>query len=205
MELNNFDKDIQQKFNSRKIEPSAQAWDRLDAMLTVAEEKKQPKTYFWLKIAASFLIFSGIGYVFFQQNQKLDISQPTNEVVITKETPANEVENNDDPQIIISSETQNELAIATPKATNSVAKKVSKQNDNSKYKSKFDSYLAVTEKLKEAITKNENNNKYQEQNNQKSLGDRDVCADARVNIYAGQRTGSRRLETEQNRLVVGGG
>ena len=168
MELNNFDKDIQQKFNSRKIEPSAQAWDRLDAMLTVAEEKKQPKTYFWLKIAASFLIFSGIGYVFFQQNQKLDISQPTNEVVITKETPANEVENNDDPQIIISPETQNELAIATPKATNSVAKKVSKQNDNSKYKSKFDSYLAVTEKLKEAITKNENNNKYQEQNNQKN-------------------------------------
>ena len=40
---------------------------------------------------------------------------------------------------------------------------------------------------------------------QKSLGDRDVCADARINIYAGQRTGSRWLETEQNRLVVGGG
>ena len=77
---NNFDKNIQQKFNSRKIEPSAQAWDRLDAMLTVAEEKKQPKNYFWLKIAASFLLFSGMGYIFFQQNQKSEFSQPTNEV-----------------------------------------------------------------------------------------------------------------------------
>ena len=168
MEPNNFDKDIQQKFNSRKIEPSAQAWDRLDAMLTVAEEKKQPKKYFWLKIAASFLLFTGMGYVFFQQNQKSEILQPTNEVVISKETPTNEVENSDDSEIIISPETQHELAIATPKATNSVAKKVSKQNDNSEYKSKLDTYLAVTEKQNEVIANNENKTQQKEQTNQKS-------------------------------------
>ncbi len=168
MEPNNFDKNIQQKFNSRKIEPSAQAWDRLDAMLTVAEEKKQPKNYFWLKIAASFLLFTGMGYVFFQQNQKSEITQPTNEVVNIKETPSNEVENNDNTEVIILPETQNELAIATPKTTNSAIKKVSKQNDNSKYKSKLDSYLAITEKQKEVIIKNENKTTQQEQTNQKS-------------------------------------
>ena len=43
MAPNNFDKNIQQQFNSRKIEPSAQAWDRLEAMLTDEEEKKQPQ------------------------------------------------------------------------------------------------------------------------------------------------------------------
>ena len=168
MEPNNFDKNIQQKFNSRKIEPSAQAWDRLDAMLTVAEEKKQPKNYFWLKIAASFILFTGMGYVFFQQNQKSETLQPTNEVVNVKETPTNEVEKNDDTEIIISQETQNELAIATPKATNSVIKKVSKQNDISKYKSKLDTYLAITEKQKEVIAKNENKTTQQEQTNQKT-------------------------------------
>lgn len=168
MEPNNFNNNIQQKFNSRKIEPSAQAWDRLDAMLTVAEEKKQPKTYFWLKIAASFLLFTGMGYVFFQQNQKSEILQPTNEVVISKETPTNEVENSDDSEIIISSETQYELAIATPKATSSVAKKVSKQNDNSEYKSKLDTYLAITEKQNEVIANNENKTQQKEQTNQKS-------------------------------------
>lgn len=168
MEPNNFNNNIQQKFNSRKIEPSAQAWDRLDAMLTVAEEKKQPKKYFWLKIAASFLLFTGMGYVFFQQNQKSEILQPTNEVVISKETPTNEVENSDDSEIIISPETQHELAIVTPKATNSVAKKVSKQNDNSEYKSKLDTYLAITEKQNEIIANNENKTQQKEQTNQKS-------------------------------------
>jgi hypothetical protein len=166
MEPNNFDNNVQQKFNSREIEPSAQAWDRLDAMLTVAEEKKQPKNYFWLKIAASFLLFSGMGYVFFQQNQELEVSQPTNEVVKTIETPTNEVENSNDAAIIISPETQNELAIATPKTTNSVTKKVSKPNDNSVYKSKLDSYLAITEIQNEVIANNENKTQQKEQTNQ---------------------------------------
>ncbi len=119
MELNNFDKKIQQKFNSRKIEPSAQAWDRLDAMLTVAEEKKQPRNFFWLSIAASFLLFTGMGYVFFQQNEKSEISQPTNQVVISKETPTNEAENYDTNEITISpEEVEHELAITTPEITN---------------------------------------------------------------------------------------
>lgn len=164
MAPNNFDKNIQQQFNSRKIEPSSQAWDRLDAMLTVAEEKKQPKNYFWLKIAASFLLFTGMGYVFFQQNQKSEVAQPTNEVVITKETPTNETENIDNTDITISSETQNELAVATQKTTHSISKKASKQNDNSKYKSKLDSYLAVTEKQNELITNNENKTSQQQLN-----------------------------------------
>lgn len=164
MEPNNLN-NIQQKFNSREIEPSAQAWDRLDAMLTIAEEKKQPKRFFWLSIAATFLVFSGIGYLFFQQNQELEISQPTNEVVISKETPANEVENEvGNYETIISSEVEKELAVSEPVITKSTPEKVSKQNDNSKYKSKLDSHIAVTEKLKELIAHNENN---QEQINQK--------------------------------------
>jgi hypothetical protein len=167
MEPNNFDKNIQQKFNSRKIEPSAQAWDRLDAMLTVAEEKKQPKKRFWLQMAATFLVFTGVGYVFFQQNQKSEISKPINEVVTTKETPKNEVENNYEnlQQVQIK---QNELAVVTPNTKKSVIKKVSKQNDNSKYKSKFDSYLVVTEKQNELNANNENKTTQQEQLNQKN-------------------------------------
>lgn len=167
MEPNNFNTNIKQKFNSREIEPSAQAWDRLDAMLTVAEEKKQPKNFFWLSIAATFLVFSGIGYLFFQQNQELEISQPTNEVVISKETLTNEVENYDTHEIVISPEAENELAVSIPKTTNSTTEKVSKQNDNSKYKSELDSHKAVTEKLNELISKNENKTTTHEQTNQK--------------------------------------
>jgi hypothetical protein len=166
MKPNNFDKDIQQKFNSRTIEPSAQAWDRLDAMLTVAEEKKQPKNFFWLSIAATFLVFTGVGYIFFQQNQKSEILEPTNEVVISKETPTNEVENSENNEIIISTEVENELAVTTPKTDNSPTKNVSKQNNNSKYQSKLDSHQTTTEKIKEIIAKTENNSTTQDNNNE---------------------------------------
>jgi len=168
MAPNNFDKNIQQKFNSRKIEPSAQAWDRLDAMLTVAEEKQQPKSFSWLKIAATFLVFSGMGYVFFQQNQKSDITKPTNEVVISKETPSNEVVTSENNEIIMAPEVENELAIATPKTTISATEKASKQKENTKYKSELDSHKAVTEKLNEILAKNENKTTPHEQANQKS-------------------------------------
>ena len=40
MEPNKLENQIREKLHSREIQPSAQAWDRLDAMLTVAEEKK---------------------------------------------------------------------------------------------------------------------------------------------------------------------
>ena len=45
MEPNKIDNQIREKLNAREIQPSAQAWDRLDAMLTVSEEKKTKEYY----------------------------------------------------------------------------------------------------------------------------------------------------------------
>ena len=84
MEQDNFNKNIQEKFNFRTIEPSETAWNKLDAMLTVAAEKKQPNRFFWLSIAASFLLFSGVGYVFFQQNKQSRLTPTTEEIVTSK-------------------------------------------------------------------------------------------------------------------------
>lgn len=169
MKPNNFDKDIQQKFNSRKIEPSAQAWDRLDAMLTVAEEKKQPKKFFWLSIAATFLVFTGIGYVFFQQNQKPEIAFPQNEVVTTKETPSSELENSENTEINTATETESELAIASSKTVHSANKSNSKSKNNSEYKSKPESYSIENEKQNILLAKNENIVSQPEKINQKPI------------------------------------
>ena len=43
MKPNNIDNQIREKLNAIEIQPSAQAWDRLDAMLAVSEEKKSKK------------------------------------------------------------------------------------------------------------------------------------------------------------------
>lgn len=75
MEPNNFEKNIQEQFNKRTVEPSAQAWDRLDAMLTVSEEKKPKKGFFWLRIAASFIVFLGIGFFLIENKEGIKTKQ----------------------------------------------------------------------------------------------------------------------------------
>lgn len=67
MEQNRLDNEFRKKLNERTINPSPMAWDRLDAMLSVAEEKKQPKKRTWMYVAASFLGFLLVGTIFLKQ------------------------------------------------------------------------------------------------------------------------------------------
>ena len=85
MEPNNIENQIREKLNSRESQPSAQAWDRLDAMLTVAEEKKTKRSFFSFKyigIAASVLVFVTLGLFYF--NQKNITIENQNTVVETE-------------------------------------------------------------------------------------------------------------------------
>ena len=80
MEPNNFEKDFREKLNNRTIEPSDKAWDRLDAMLSITENKKPKKKNKWLYIAASFVGFLLVGTFFF--NQKEQTIKVTQSVVV---------------------------------------------------------------------------------------------------------------------------
>lgn len=86
MEPNKFEKDFREKLNQREIEPSNKAWDRLDAMLSVAEEKKPKKNRKWLYIAASVTGFLLIGTFVLNHNEK--ISTIENEAVVVEENTA---------------------------------------------------------------------------------------------------------------------
>lgn len=65
---NKFEEQIREQLNSREIQPSETAWDRLDAMLSVAEEKKTKRSFGWLYIAAGILVALTAGMYFFTQN-----------------------------------------------------------------------------------------------------------------------------------------
>ncbi len=67
MERNNLENQIREKMHSREIKPSNMAWDRLDAMLSVAEQKKTKRSFGWLYIAASVLVLLSAGMFFFTQ------------------------------------------------------------------------------------------------------------------------------------------
>jgi hypothetical protein len=84
MEPNKLEYQFRKKLNEREISPPENSWDRLDAMLTVAEETKQKHSYHWIYIAASFIGFLIIGTVFFSQTQEL-IDVRRNEVVNTED------------------------------------------------------------------------------------------------------------------------
>ena len=82
MEPNKIDNQIREKLNAREIQPSAQAWDRLDAMLTVSEEKKPKKGYGWFFVAASTILFFGLGFFLFNSNETAEINN-SNPIVTT--------------------------------------------------------------------------------------------------------------------------
>lgn len=69
MEPNKFDNIFKEKLEQRTIQPREMAWDRLDAMLSVAEEKaaKPKKNRAWMYMAASFLGFLLVGTIFLKQ------------------------------------------------------------------------------------------------------------------------------------------
>jgi len=75
MEPNKLEGDFRDKLNSRTIQPSEMAWDRLDAMLSVAEKKKPKRNYKkWFSMAAVFVGMLFVGTVLMeQQKQELKI------------------------------------------------------------------------------------------------------------------------------------
>ena len=90
MEPNKFEKQFREKLNAREIQPSAQAWDRLDAMLSVAEEKKTRKPFGFLFIAAGILVLVTLGLFFFNQNDTI-ISTPN--TIVGTETKNDTLQN----------------------------------------------------------------------------------------------------------------
>ncbi|HEX8574771.1 MAG TPA: hypothetical protein VF677_00600 [Flavobacterium sp.] len=90
MEPNKIEKQFRDKLNSREIQPSEMAWDRLDAMLSVAEEKKVKPRFGWMYIAASITGFIVIATVFLTQTQDVaDVEKSTvNREKIIKNQPA---------------------------------------------------------------------------------------------------------------------
>ena len=70
MEPNKLETEFRDKLEQRRIQPSEMAWDRLDAMLSVAENKKPKKDRKWLYMAAAFLAFLLVGVIFLNQENE---------------------------------------------------------------------------------------------------------------------------------------
>jgi hypothetical protein len=93
MEPNKMEMDFKKKLEQRTIQPSEMAWDRLDAMLSVTEQKKQPRRRIWMYIAASFIGLILVATLFFKQEVQKGGIPNTNSTVVDAVAPqANEVQ-----------------------------------------------------------------------------------------------------------------
>src|SRR6478609_6641493 len=95
MEPNKIEKQFKEQLNSREIKPSAMAWDKLDAMLTVAD-KKPKRNFRWLYVAASVLGFLLVSTVYFNRFETATINKDT-PIVLEQKTDVIHLE---EPKII---------------------------------------------------------------------------------------------------------
>ena len=114
MEPNNIENQIREKLNSREIKPTEMAWDRLDAMLSVAEEKKTKRFAFFnfknIGIAASIILFVSLGLFFFNKNETI---VPENDVVVKENINNNINDNSNTKNSEIVHKQENQVAEAT--------------------------------------------------------------------------------------------
>ena len=74
--MEDFEKDIKDFFRQREIKPSANAWQRMEALVEEQKtEHKKPKTLFYfLSVAASVLLFVGL-WIFFQKTNQSQLPE----------------------------------------------------------------------------------------------------------------------------------
>ncbi len=131
MAPSNWDNHIKETLEKRQLQPSSEAWNRLESRLESQEKKRSNKKFWWIGMAASIVGIVFVSSLFFNKNE-----QSTNAVADTPKTKI-EVENDAQPlngnseqtfeiveqikelskksQPIISNETQNNRGIVETK------------------------------------------------------------------------------------------
>lgn len=156
MEPNKIEKEFKEKLEQRTIQPSEMAWDRLDAMLSVAENKKPKRNRSWMYMAAAFLVFLLVGVLFLNQekeNSGLENNQKS--VVTTK----GDIENTNGTEKTIITPVTSEEAVAVQgtqspiqnKKEGSISKSVSTQNDIKAVPVMSNEAIAATEKKESPV------------------------------------------------------
>jgi hypothetical protein len=157
MEPTKFENHISHELKNREIAPSAAAWDRLDAMLTIAEKPKPKQSRKWMFIAASFVGIALVATVFLQSQKATQNAVKTPEIVNT-----NSLIKDTTNTAVATIETQPESKVSQNQSSNNKNQKTIKSinaiNSNPGFNSSIKSNQEITEKsvLKNEVIANQN-------------------------------------------------
>lgn len=87
MKFDKMEEKFRKELNNRQIKPSENSWDRLDAMLTIAEEKKSKPKFLWMYVAAITIGLLLTATLVFNQFNKHNVEPINNVVIEQKSTP----------------------------------------------------------------------------------------------------------------------
>jgi hypothetical protein len=142
------DNKIREKLNAREIQPSSESWDRLDAMLSVKEEKKNKRGFSWLYIAASFLVFTGLGFWLYPENKEVI---PVENNIVVEEN--NKIDTN---ILALDSLKTEEVLVESKMQSNSQEKAIQPKVIERKYLNQEKNVVAVNSNQNNNIRKFEN-------------------------------------------------
>ena len=156
MELNKLDLEIKQKLEHRMIQPSAQAWDRLEAMLDSAEKTNNKRSTNWIYIAASFVGFLLVCTVFFNGYETVKVD-PTAPIVLEEKPDENNLEK---PEILNKDFVPSQIQKTTTKEYKVVAENnnVNKQSKKLYTKEEKVSVINLSKENNTIISSSENMN-----------------------------------------------
>jgi len=117
MEPNKLEQDFRHKLEQRTIQPTEMAWDRLDAMLSVTEEKKKKPSRTWMYMAASFLAFLLVGVLLLNQENKSadNVNAKDNRVTVSRSEQETSIGEISKPTVIDSQVVKKQDVVASTK------------------------------------------------------------------------------------------
>lgn len=95
MAPSNWDNHIKESLEKRQLQPSQDAWSKLQNRLESEEKRKSNKSFWWLGLAASIVGVVFISTLFFNKNEV-----PTNKMVETPRTTIEAENNTKQPNVI---------------------------------------------------------------------------------------------------------
>ena len=123
MDNQSIDHKIKKHFEHRTIDPSTQAWDRLDSMLTVAEKPKKRFTIYYLMAFAAALVTILLMFTGPNGEQTKNI-EPTNQIAVSQNGAVEKEE-----QVVENVVVQTEDIIFENGADKNVTKRIESKSD----------------------------------------------------------------------------
>ena len=198
MEPNKLDLEIKQKLDARTIQPSVEAWDRLNTKLDVVEKTKVKRNYKWIFIAASFVGFLLIGTVFFTVFDTKIIDKNLPVVVLEQKM---DMKTSEEPEVnnesILPNLLQNKMLKESKVVTNNSIIKQSKQL------SKKEDAVSIINQSKEnnAIVNSAENSNYQVVSKNRYISAEKLLAEV-SNAKSEANTSIKTIERTRNGIAV---